>query len=261
MKRPITLLIGISVICLGLSLPYLSTLQIQDHVVDVDYPDSAPVGMKITIVVWIRNHAPEKEHWFIIFLVDTDTNQSLGKVSILIQPSKRAAWGFYPVMPDRDFNIQVTVCVGELRDSEVIPLGVIEEQNITIEVGEAVGGWIDGTILDAETAEPLTGATVTAVEIVSGNTFSASSGTEGYYQIELIPGTYNVTAEKTGYYSETKLGIKVSKGSTTTVENIGLEPGAPIEEEEWSWLPLQLAFVCVGALLIVKSRIKKKVTM
>ena len=57
-------------------------------------------------------------------------------------------------------------------------------------------GTINGTILDAITFQPVSGAVITTIPISSTKT----SDSEGTYQIEGVePGTYSVQASKNGY--------------------------------------------------------------
>ena len=72
-------------------------------------------------------------------------------------------------------------------------------------------GWIDGHVTDAETGEALAGATVTA------NGVSILTDVEGYYKIEVAPGTYTVTASAVGYESQSK-SVTVTAGETSAVD-------------------------------------------
>ncbi|MFQ6127246.1 MAG: carboxypeptidase-like regulatory domain-containing protein [Candidatus Heimdallarchaeota archaeon] len=81
-------------------------------------------------------------------------------------------------------------------------------------------GWIDGHVTDSDTGAAIVGATVTA------DAYSATTDANGYYKIELPPGTYDVAASAPDYFSETKPNIVVESGATTTV-NFALEPIPP----------------------------------
>jgi len=78
-------------------------------------------------------------------------------------------------------------------------------------------GWIEGTVTDAETVLPLEGATVTA------GIYAALTNASGYYRVEIVSGTYNVTAEMAPYYnSTTEYDFVIPKNITKSL-NFALE--------------------------------------
>ena len=90
--------------------------------------------------------------------------------------------------------------------------------NITLFAGSS--GKIAGTIIDAESGEPLAGVNIFVEELNAG----ASSDVDGFYFIlNLHPGTYTITFSYIGYESLTKTGILVVTGRTMTV-NATLAP-------------------------------------
>lgn len=72
-------------------------------------------------------------------------------------------------------------------------------------------GTISGAVRDNHGAT-VSGATVT----VEGLTATTSGS--GAYSISIGPGTYNVTASKTGYLPQTRTGMVVTSGNTTTCD-------------------------------------------
>jgi hypothetical protein len=78
-------------------------------------------------------------------------------------------------------------------------------------------GWIEGTVTDADTTLAIMGATVTADGV------SDVTDASGFYSVEVSPGTYDVTAEMTGYVSETVTGVSVV-ADATVVQDIALTP-------------------------------------
>ena len=101
------------------------------------------------------------------------------------------------------------------------PATVTEDATTTVDFTlQFIVGWIEGHVTDAETGEALVGATVTA------NGFSVTTDTNGYYNIEIVPGTYDVTAEMTGYYSKTEYGVVVSEGLAVLID-FALDPIPP----------------------------------
>ncbi|HTJ45697.1 MAG TPA: carboxypeptidase regulatory-like domain-containing protein [Kofleriaceae bacterium] len=76
-------------------------------------------------------------------------------------------------------------------------------------------GRIEGTVTDSAST-PLAGARVHA------GSFSALTGADGHYSINVFPGTYDVKAEKLGYFPQTISGVAVAEGDDI-VENFALE--------------------------------------
>src|SRR5215469_2614782 len=96
--------------------------------------------------------------------------------------------------------------------------------------GQAVSR-INGTVADqAEAAVVDAKVTVTNVDTnVSQTTTTTSAGT--YLVIDLIPGTYSVKVEKTGFKAFVSTNVTVVGGGTSTV-NASLEPGTITETVE-----------------------------
>ncbi len=76
-------------------------------------------------------------------------------------------------------------------------------------------GAIDGHVLDQD-GGPVEGATVNATPGAPGNEIQALTDPTGYYTMTLPAGTYDVTASKVNYTSETVNGVVVTGGAVTT---------------------------------------------
>ncbi|MBK9099322.1 MAG: choice-of-anchor D domain-containing protein [bacterium] len=86
-----------------------------------------------------------------------------------------------------------------------------------VTVDEATYGNLNGLVTNAFTTNPLVGATVTA------GPYSTTTNASGNYEfLNILTGTYNVTASKYGYASTTVTGVIVTDGATTT-QNIALD--------------------------------------
>jgi len=72
-------------------------------------------------------------------------------------------------------------------------------------------GVITGTVTDAETGEPITGA------IVRANTYITTTESDGIYTLEVAAGTYTITFRKPGYEIYTTT-VTVAEGETVTVD-------------------------------------------
>jgi len=85
-----------------------------------------------------------------------------------------------------------------------------------LNIGEEVAYGAIGGNVSEDGGSPLTGAVVTATGPSSGSDTTDGSGN---YLIEtLLPGSYDVAATATGYYSETVLDTAVVADDTTTVD-------------------------------------------
>ncbi len=73
-------------------------------------------------------------------------------------------------------------------------------------------GTVNGTVTDASSKAPLSGATVSL-----SNGANTSTNGSGFYQFSSVaPGSYGVTASKTGYVTGTAANVGVTAGSMTT---------------------------------------------
>ncbi|HSB67606.1 MAG TPA: S8 family serine peptidase [Anaerolineales bacterium] len=91
--------------------------------------------------------------------------------------------------------------------------------NVNIAGAAACGGvalgTIEGHVYDMG-GTPLEGASVSASAGVQNNQVTAITDPNGYYTMNLIVGTYDITASKTGYTSQTVNGIVIEEGATDT---------------------------------------------
>jgi uncharacterized repeat protein (TIGR01451 family) len=81
--------------------------------------------------------------------------------------------------------------------------------------GTVETGIMDGYVLDQGNS-PIEGATVNAQGGVEGAGINATTDPNGYYSMELVVGTYNVTASKANYTSQTVAGVEVLANQTTS---------------------------------------------
>jgi hypothetical protein len=80
--------------------------------------------------------------------------------------------------------------------------------------GNVVTGMLDGYVLD-QGNNPIEGATVNAQGGVEGAGINATTDPNGYYSMKLVVGTYNVTASKINYNSQTVTDVAVLANQTT----------------------------------------------
>ncbi|MDW8069660.1 MAG: S8 family serine peptidase, partial [Anaerolineae bacterium] len=85
-------------------------------------------------------------------------------------------------------------------------------------------GYLNGYVTNAETGQPIAGATVSAVR--SGfPPIVATTNSAGYYTRTLPIGTYDVTASAYGYWPQTVTGVEILTDTVTT-QNFALTPTA-----------------------------------
>ena len=85
---------------------------------------------------------------------------------------------------------------------------------VSLNCGGVELGTLEGHVYDQD-MNPVEGATVTAQTAPLGNGINATTDPNGFYSMDLIVGTYDVTASKTNYTSQTVAGVVVAMGETT----------------------------------------------
>jgi hypothetical protein len=83
-------------------------------------------------------------------------------------------------------------------------------------------GYLDGTVSDANTTDPIEGAQVTA-ERSGGGSWSRLTDSSGYYTVTLLADTYTVTAQAFGYIPGSVSNVVVITDQVTTVD-FNLDP-------------------------------------
>ncbi len=111
-----------------------------------------------------------------------------------------------------------------------------------------VPGTLQGTVTDFDTGEALEGA------IIEAGTHSCTSNAHGRYNMQVLPGTYTVTAHMDGYLPNTYTDVVITQQRTTTL-NIRLVTekippsnfSAVVQEQDvhLAWLPPVLDRVSV----------------
>lgn len=112
-------------------------------------------------------------------------------------------------------------CARNSRYSPVVFLVFLAYSSIVS--GQALQG-ISGTVTDS-TGAVIPNATVTATNDATNVSKTATTSSAGTYQFtDLIPGTYTVKAESTGFQTSVHSGVGVEVGRVSTVDAV-LEPG------------------------------------
>jgi hypothetical protein len=81
--------------------------------------------------------------------------------------------------------------------------------------GTVETGFLEGHVYD-QFNNPVEGASVTAQPATEGGHINAITDPNGFYTMELVVGTYNVTASKLNYVSQTVPGINIVVNETAT---------------------------------------------
>jgi N-acetylneuraminic acid mutarotase len=74
-------------------------------------------------------------------------------------------------------------------------------------------GQVTGTVTDASSGAPVSGVTIAAAD-AAGNSFTATTGSAGTYDLYAPAGSYTVTATKFGYAVKTVSGVSVTVGAS-----------------------------------------------
>src|SRR6185436_7323683 len=91
------------------------------------------------------------------------------------------------------------------------------------------GGDLRGTILQ-QTGEPLPGATVTVTNLETNVTRTVTTDLGGAYRVSALPpGSYNVTAEMSGFATQRRESMSLHLGQTAEVD-FTLSVAGPTEE-------------------------------
>ena len=81
---------------------------------------------------------------------------------------------------------------------------------------------LSGVVIDKKTGNPLSEVKVTA------NSYTTTTLSDGTFALDLLPGIYTITFEKTGYLTTEVTGIDLTEGDWTFPEPIQLTPIPPI---------------------------------
>lgn len=97
-------------------------------------------------------------------------------------------------------------------------------------------GTLNGHVY-GEHGNPIEGALVTVVPTIAGNQTQVLTDPTGFYTLDLSVGSYNVTASKTGFASQTANNVMIAENATTSLDfslifqgawvQIALPPGCP----------------------------------
>jgi len=77
-------------------------------------------------------------------------------------------------------------------------------------------GYLEGTVTDASSADPLVGVAVTIISQEDRAQRITSTDSSGYYTETLPVGLYDITAEAGAYYSATASGVEILANEVTT---------------------------------------------
>ena len=94
------------------------------------------------------------------------------------------------------------------------PTGLGTPEGVTA-LNEGPVGQVSGTITDSSSGAALSGVTVTATA-PSGDAFTATTGTNGTYDVYAPAGTYTVTATDYGYTTQTAADVALTANASVT---------------------------------------------
>ena len=120
-------------------------------------------------------------------------------------------------------------------------VNLIETKTITATYQLITTVIISGSVINAETSEPIMGATVKAGD------YQTTTLTDGTFSLPIPPGTYTVTISKTGY-KDTEIPDLDATSDVTFPEPIMLTP-SPVPEIPW----LEIGLFGLVALIIARG--------
>jgi len=100
--------------------------------------------------------------------------------------------------------------------------GTIDAYAAVQEAMAYAGGFLEGTVTDAVSGDPIAEATIAAT-LSPTQTYYAETDALGYYGRNLMEGTYDVTSSRFGYLSQTAEDIVITEGMTVT-QDFALTP-------------------------------------
>ena len=185
--------------------PYIAYMDWDNLTLKVAYPSPQQYG---SISGFVRDNVGQP-------ISQASVTTNVGGYSTLSNPD-----GSYTLSEVLPGVYNVTASKVGYQSQTVLDVQVSADQTATVNFNltPIPPGAISGYVKDTG-GNPISGATV------STNTggYSTTSGANGGYSLSVLPGTYNVTASKSGYQSQTQNNVSVSSGATTTV-NFNLSP-------------------------------------
>ncbi|MCJ7576165.1 MAG: S8 family serine peptidase [Dehalococcoidia bacterium] len=156
-------------------------------------------------------------------VTDAETEEPLEGVEISISDPGRLRYtdgsGYYrSFLPPGTYNVTASA-YGYYQGNATVEVveDAFSSQNFTLE--PVPTGFIEGTVTDVETDEPVEGAIITLLD----TPLSTATNETGQYSMEALIGTYNVSAWTWGYRKSVIPDVIVAENETVTV-NFTLEP-------------------------------------
>ncbi|HZM72973.1 MAG TPA: carboxypeptidase regulatory-like domain-containing protein [Candidatus Polarisedimenticolia bacterium] len=109
-----------------------------------------------------------------------------------------------------------TIGIEDQTGSDALQIGFFEQvvgPNSAVRIETLPVAILSGTVVDANDDSPISGASVTAEP--SGRT--ATTDSDGHYELRLLAGSYDVTASK-GTYDPVTLSVSLSEGELATLD-------------------------------------------
>ncbi|RLC75998.1 MAG: hypothetical protein DRJ03_29385, partial [Chloroflexi bacterium] len=181
--------------------------------VSIDVPSSWPPGTSFSAKFRVKNAGSWEER---IWVRGYYNETYLGEESRQLGPGEEFEWYWNITMPDRDIVVTFRAGHADWED-------VVERRTVRVSAPPPPEkGTIYGVVKDSVTGKPIAGVSITA------NGYSTSTDETGYYEIEVEPDTYTVTASKSGYEPASRT-VTVYAGTRTEC-NFELKPIAPPEK-------------------------------
>lgn len=122
--------------------------------------------------------------------------------------------GTWELLDGTAVDAEDTTCGGDADDNNVFGEGRLDAFALLQEAPVGDTGEIEGTVTDADSGDPIGGATV---EITGAADRTLTTGEDGTYSVRLEAGDYTVTASAYGFGSATS-DVTVTTGETATTD-------------------------------------------
>ncbi|MBI4465176.1 MAG: carboxypeptidase regulatory-like domain-containing protein [Acidobacteria bacterium] len=123
--------------------------------------------------------------------------------------------------------MKIQECLTGLRKVSLVLLFLLFGQGAVAQDGAAI---LQGTVKRPD-GVPLSGATITALNLLTGQSHTTRSDAEGRFELNpLSPGEYEVRVSNNGLASQTPRGVKLGAGQVVSL-NFTLDSGSPPQEQ------------------------------
>jgi hypothetical protein len=214
---------------------------------------------KVSYARWYSNDAGDNPHADIFEVYLSSNNGASWVLAETVGPVEESSGGWFEsavwiadyITPSSQGKIRFQA--SDLGGGSVVEAGVDDFKILRPDCTPIPTGTLDGTVTD-NLGDPIPDVNVYADD-GAGHTGSAVTNGSGYYTMELIPGTYEVSFTHPNYVDLMIPGVVILEGQTTTQDAVLEEDTAQIPTlSEWSMILFGLLLLTAGTIAAVKRR-------